>query len=171
MNQQTVRSARGFSLPEVTIAVAIAALGILAILGLLPQGLEMTRKTSEISAHRHILEQVFRDLEQTTWTALDKVTNAGPYKRWFDDQGLETTQGGSTLTYTVQVELFGENKGTTKQKPRLPGASNLSGDSASQKYLLKTIVKIAATANPGFDFSDTNSPRFALYVNYLAKGR
>ncbi len=38
--------ARGFSLPETTIAVAIAALGIVSIMGLIPQGLETAHKTS-----------------------------------------------------------------------------------------------------------------------------
>jgi uncharacterized protein (TIGR02598 family) len=50
------RAAPGFSLVEVTLAVAIAALAMITLLGLLPQGLEMSRKSALITSK----QQYFR---------------------------------------------------------------------------------------------------------------
>ncbi|OYW26293.1 MAG: hypothetical protein B7Z47_07745 [Chthoniobacter sp. 12-60-6] len=56
------RSRAGFSLVEVALAVAIAALAIITLLGLLPQGLEMARKTSLMVSDSNILQQITHDM-------------------------------------------------------------------------------------------------------------
>lgn len=145
----------GFSLVEVTLAVGIAALGIIAILGLMPQGLEMSRKTAELSAHQHIMEQVIRDLEQTSWSALVE----GSQNRYFDDQGVETTMNGDTQAFVVSVTI---NPVTNSRLPQ----------GVTTNYLRKVVVRIATSTDSQFDFdNDQNRRRFTTLNYYLAKGR
>lgn len=68
-------SQAGFSLVEVTLAVAIAALAIITLLGLLPQGLEMARKTAMMVNDSNILEQITHDMENATFDMLPTQTD------------------------------------------------------------------------------------------------
>lgn len=155
MFTRTQMNQRGFSLPEVTIAVAIAALGIISILGLMPQGLEMSRKTGQISAHRQIVEQIIRDLDQTEWAGLP----VGVQKKYFDDQGLElATSTALTMAYVVDYEIVATNP-------------NLPNNTTPEPYLKKVIIKIATTVNPAFDFSAANFRRYNTFNHFLAKGK
>ena len=56
---------QGFSLAEVTLALAIAAFGITTVLSLLPQGLSNMRKAGDVAAasriSQHILETAAAD--------------------------------------------------------------------------------------------------------------
>lgn len=81
--------AKGFSLVEVTLAVAIASLAIITLLGLIPQGLEMSRKTGLLTNNSHILEQIIRDLENTQFSLLPAPGAATNQRRYFNDQGQE----------------------------------------------------------------------------------
>lgn len=146
---------QGFSLPEVTIAVAIAALGIISILGLLPQGLEMSRKTGQLAAHRQIVEQIIRDLDQTEWVSLP----VGVKTKYFDDQGLElATSTALTMSYVVAYEIAATNP-------------NLPKNTTPESYLKKVTIKIATSVNPSFVFSNANNRQFNTFTHLLAKGR
>lgn len=144
----------GFSLAEVAIAVAIAALGIVTILGLLPQGLELSRKTGVIAAQRSIVEQVLRDLEQTEWSKLVENTQL----RYYDDQGLETVVGKTTVSYIASVEV-------KDLSAKLPAVT------APEQYLRKVVVKIAESRDPTFDFTEGNIKKYTTFNHYVAKGR
>lgn len=152
----------GFSLVEVTLAVGIAALGIIAVLGLMPQGLEMSRKTGEMTAQRQITEQIVRNLDQKSWSEL--TAGGTNFTYYFDDQGLETVASGPTQAFIVAVEVVSLSS-SPMNSPRLPLGS------ASEPYLAKAVIKIATTVNPQFEFTEQNNRNYVTAVHYIAKVR
>jgi uncharacterized protein (TIGR02598 family) len=150
------RSQAGFSLVEVTLAVAIAALAIITLLGLLPQGLEMARKTSLMVSDSNILEQITHDMENATFDQLPTQT----VKKYYNDQGREVAQDSTDLTYVVEIE--------PQSVVALPKAEKV------QPYMKRMVIKIAATSSPGFVFTPLNSNATSPYVTFnqlIAKTR
>lgn len=156
--QARLHQPAGFSLVEVTLAVGIAALGIIAVLGLMPQGLEMSRKTGELTAYRQITEQVVRDLEQMSWSAL--AASNQEVTKYFDDQGAETTATAPTQALMAKVRVV-----DLMSSPTLPQGFT------QEQYLRKVVIKIATTTNPGFDFSDHNRRNYVTMIHYIARTR
>jgi uncharacterized protein (TIGR02598 family) len=160
MKHVSIPRLRAFSLVEVTIAIAIAAVGLVTLLGLLPQGLEMSRKTGQISAHRHIVEQIARDLEQVDWSEMEKDAN---FTRYFDDQGLQTLAGKLDQSYVVDVAVG------------VPANADLSvklpQGTQKEAYLRRVVIKIATSTKQQFDFSENNVRGFFTYHHYIAKAR
>ena len=100
----------GFSLVEVVLAVGIMALGVVTILGLLPHGMEVSRKTANELAESRIVDSIVGDLQGVKWGAggLPETEVIGQ-NRYFDDQGLEIEPNDpdleGLLSYVVNVEL------------------------------------------------------------------
>lgn len=140
---------------EVTLAMGIASLGLLTILGLMPQGLEMSRKTGQIVAERHLVEQIIRNLEQTSWS----LVTVGETMKYYDDQGVEL-QNANELgrTFSAQVKIAANDL-------RVPGSN------ADETALKKVTVKVTSSQQQNFDFDDLNSRNYRTFVQYIAKGR
>ncbi|WP_397380163.1 Verru_Chthon cassette protein B [Prosthecobacter sp.] len=150
------RSQAGFSLVEVTLAVAIAALAIITLLGLLPQGLDMARKTSLMINDSSILEQLTHDMENASFDLLPNQI----VKKYYNDQGREVAQDATDLAYVVEIE--------PKQVVALPKAE------MTQPYMKRMVIKIAATSSPAFVFAPLGSDTIAPYVTFnqlIAKTR
>ena len=151
------RSRAGFSLVEVALAVAIAALAIITLLGLLPQGLEMARKTALMVSDSNILEQVTHDMENAVFDTLPVQT----VKRYFNDQGREVLQDATDLTFVVQIE--------PQPLAALPQAEKV------QPYLRRMVIKIATTSTPNFEFTDPGNsgaaPAYVTFNQLIAKTR
>jgi len=148
-------SAAGFSLVEVTLAVAIAALAIITFLGLLPQGLEISRKTSQLTLHSNVLEQIIRDLDNASWETLPTSTDV---RRYFDDQGVEVTADSERLTLVAKMDF--------SQPTTLPVSST------AQKFLRRVLINVATTGNATFSF-DPGQKNFTYssYHHLVAKSR
>ncbi|MFZ2281175.1 MAG: Verru_Chthon cassette protein B [Prosthecobacter sp.] len=150
------RSQAGFSLVEVTLAVAIAALAIITLLGLLPQGLDMARKTSLMINDSNILEQLTHDMENASFDLLpNKIV-----RKYYNDQGREVAQDATDLAYVVEVD--------PQQVVALPKTE------MTQPYMRRMVIRIAATSSPAFVFappgSDTTSP-YVTFNQLIAKTR
>lgn len=153
------RSQAGFSLVEVALAVAIAALAIITLLGLLPQGLEMARKTSLMVSDSNILEQITHDMENAVFDTLPQPNQK--VKRYFNDQGREVLQDAADLTFVVQIEA--------QQIAALPQAEKV------QPYMKRMVIKIATTSSPNFEFTDPGNsgaaPAYVTFNQLIAKTR
>ena len=147
-------SASGFSLVEVTLAVAIASLAIITFLGLLPQGLEISRKTSLLTLHSNVLEQIIRDLDNAAWDTMPTSENE---RRYFDDQGVEVDASSERLSIVVQMDFSQE--------------TNLPVNDDPQRFLRRVLVKIATTSNPEFKFETTNKLSYSRHHHLVARSR
>lgn len=152
------RSQAGFSLVEVTLAVAIAALAIITLLGLLPQGLDMARKTSLMINDSNILEQLTHDMENASFDLLPPPNQK--VKKYYNDQAREVLQDATDLAYVVEIE--------PQQVVALPKAE------MTQPYMRRMVIRIAATSSPSFVFAPPGSTNASPYVTFnqlIAKTR
>jgi uncharacterized protein (TIGR02598 family) len=139
------RRVSGFSLIETVLALGIMGLAITALLGLLPHGIEMSRKAANVSATSRILDTIQSRLANNSFEALKNLPTTVLH---FDDQGVAVEDSGDqqSSTYVVRVR---------------PGASGggamLPGSKALETTLLRFSVEIAATGNTKFDFD--SAPR------------
>lgn len=141
------RSAAGFSLVEVVLAVGIMALGVVTILGLLPHGLEMSRKTANEMAEARIIEHIVGEMQSTNWELLNTY---GQQLRYFDDQGLElpnlgTPEARFALNYVVRVDV-------PALDVQLP---TNNATAAVDRNLRRVTIRMVAAPLPDFNF---NSP-------------
>lgn len=144
-------SQAGFSLVEVVLAVGIMALGVVTILGLLPHGLEMSRKTANEQAETRIVDQIVGELQSADWTTLGGVVGAGSGTGLifqFDDQGLRT-QDTAFTSYVARVKLFVDTEATTGMEMPTNSTSNVFNP-----HLRRIRVQVAATQSSDFDFDN-----------------
>ena len=153
----------GFSLVEVTLAVAIAALALITLLGLLPQGLEMSRKTSQLTNNSNILEQIIRDLENAQYSTLP----AAKVRRYFNDQGSEVQQGDDNITFVAEID--------PEQLAFLPLAdaqmSYANAFNNNRGNLRRVVIRVATTSSPDFQFGENNRVSYSIFNHLIAKTR
>ena len=154
---------------EVTLAVAIAAVAMITFLGLLPMGLETSRKTSTRIANANMLEQVVQNLDGLLWGANNSngnVPSLGTKQRlYFNEEGTQVPSGSADMTYLVEVEYR--------------GPANLDKDAGAQSFLQRALIRIANTNSAGFQFPSSsggtsgtmNGTNYTVYSYLFAKTR
>lgn len=151
---------RGFSLVEVLMAVGIVAVSVLTVVGLLPHGLEVSRKTGDLAYKTRIFQQVASEYQAMPWSVLTGA-GAGKKRLKFDYQGGAVGTGPSEgfTTFVAEAEVVG----TSVVLPSVGGA----GDNDNLRFL---VVRIATTGDPSFSFDDSKkSSAVAIYSSLLAK--
>ena len=134
----------GFSLVETVMALGIMGLAITALLGLIPQGIEMSRKAGHASAQARIVDTIATRLGNMPFNSIDAQNGL---RMFFDDQGVQVSgrEASSGAVYVVEVEVKGLAAGVT-----LPGVA------APQPLLETVVVRIAATPDLNYKFSAVN---------------
>ncbi|HBJ86272.1 MAG TPA: hypothetical protein DDZ88_20890 [Verrucomicrobiales bacterium] len=155
----------GFSLVEVTLSVAIAALALITLLGLLPQGLEMSRKTSELTNNSNILEQIIRDLENAQYSTLP----ATKVRRYFNDQGSEVQQGDANITFVAEIDP--EQPAFLPRQDAQAQAAYANQFNNNRGNLRRVIIRVATTTSPDFQFGENNRVSYSIFNHLIAKTR
>ena len=145
-----------FSLVEVVLAIGIMVLGVVTILGLLPHGMEMSRKTANEQAETRIVDQLVGELQSSDWAGMGGVTSAGAsagVKSYYDDQGLRLYESGGSianqLVYVARVKLVDTTEFTKGMK--MPSKA---GATATNQNLRRVMVEVAVTQDQNFNFDN-----------------
>ncbi len=96
--------ARGFTLVEVTLAIGIISFAFVAMFGMLPVGLSVSRQAMDTTIEAQIVQQLKTQALQTDFKKLgslgeDSQGNVAPY--YFDDQG-KVVQTSAQAVYKAE---------------------------------------------------------------------
>ncbi|MEZ0275919.1 MAG: Verru_Chthon cassette protein B [Roseimicrobium sp.] len=156
------RRPQGFSLPEVAIAVAIAALGIITLLGLLPSGLDNVRQAGNAVSISRIYQQMVSEMQSADWgqapsngTGLwSNLTKYEDARRYFDSEGTPLNRSGThTLTDDEYLRLayVARYEFVPIEGAIVPGAGS-APDGATRPDSQRVIIHVAISTSPSFDF-------------------
>lgn len=134
------RSAAAFTLLEITLALGIASVGIVMLLGLLSSGLEQFRGVMDVNVSAQIAQRLVQEAVQTDYDTLtENATSTDPINkgwRYFDNEGTELLPGESSLAiYHVLTRIIPAST--------LPRSTELT----SSQSLATITVQVAV--NPG----------------------
>ena len=169
--RSTRRQNAGFSLVEVVMSVAIMAVGVVTLMGLLPHGIEISGKTANELAAARISQQVLGELQASTWVSLSGTAGT-PIRKFYDDQGIEIERDADDfayrLAYVAEVELPATTNDAQGMMARLP--SN-SAAGARQTNLRRAIIRIADKPTEDFDFLTAPKSSYRTIVHLIANIR
>lgn len=127
---------------EVTLAIGVVAFAFVALVGLLPVGLQTFRRAVDASVGAQIAQRIVNDVQQTDFDVL-VGGNTGMFlwraaPQYFDDQGTEVTAASSAI-YHVKTWITPATVLPSTSASPPPEASNAS---------LATVT-IQIVSNPG----------------------
>lgn len=147
---------QGFSLPEVTLALGIAALGITTLLSLLPHGLNNIRKAGDVAASTQITQQILSRIDQSQSAAVNAKQRFyfNAYAMPVDPAG----RGKNDITYVAEVAPLISDL-------RLPGTADKNQNDA---FLRRVTVKLKQTPAADYVFDDANPASYKLVSHVVA---
>lgn len=140
---------RGFSLVETVLAMAVMSLAITVLLGLLPHGLEMSRKAGISAGEARVTNDVLAELSRLEWSMLPSYDE---HIFYYDDQGVRI-ENNDSIAYIA--------------RSLVPNGMMLPGASSDSDALRRVVVQIASTSNRGFKFEEGKS--FSSYTSILSR--
>lgn len=148
---------QGFSLPEVTLALGIAAFGITTLLGLLPHGLNNIRKAGDVAVSSRITQQILGRLDQSQATTVN-----AKQRFYFNAYAMPVDPAGrkkDDIAYVAEVAPLVSDL-------RLPGVKDSSQNDA---FLRRVTVKLKQTPAADYVFDDANPSSYKLVSYVVAK--
>lgn len=130
----------GFSLVEVSVALAIVAVALVALMGLLPAGLNNFRAAMDAQTAGEIFQRVVADAQETDFDTLlaSKVQTGGRgaqfYRlplRHFDNQGTEVKTANPDAPTAAEAQAILYSVRVRGSLPGDPDPGNHSQDSAT----------------------------------------
>ncbi len=167
-------SCQGFSLVEVTIAVAVAALGLVTLMGLLPQGINMARESAQMSTGSRIIQKLSGEMQSASW---EDITWKGYSPlRYFTAEGTEISASASAdanelasrLSYVASVHVPEQPLDVVLPSGTGGGAGS-AGSQAAAQYLRRVRVCVASSNDPAFDFSKASPMRVTASTALIAR--
>lgn len=173
----------GFSLVEVTIAMAIAAVALVSIIGLLPRGMQTMQEAGDRAIEARIHQQILGELQMAPFgdTGTSPLSSYDGLEIYYDAQGEEigdnkynsSALGDFEHVFTARVTVPGKGGNL----PASVGAAPFDGFKFSERSeeaedLRPVIVEIAAVGGRArtFDWQSPEDRRFiSVYQSYVVK--
>ncbi len=129
-----------FSLIEVTISIAITAVALVSLMGMLPAGMRIMREAGDRAVETRIQQQILGEVQLTKWLNRNKYDSTTSGVWFFDDQGIRIYNSGSksdpdfdfkhVYSARVSVPVLGAQLplslgGTVYQGVKIPPAQNM----------------------------------------------
>lgn len=167
MKHAPLSSQRAFSLIEVTIAMAIAAVALVTLLGLIPQGMNTMREAGDEAIIARIHQQILNELQMADFDAIDSFNQM---RFFYDGQGEElgTTSRNSGVEGSLQ-HIY-----TARATIPLPGGvlpDTVGGGSfggfsfdgtSTNPHLRPVVIEVAAVSGLGANFAWTVENRHLI---------
>ena len=141
------RVVRAFTLVETVIAIGIVSTVMVALLGMMPEGMNMIRQAGQRTVGVRIAQELIGRIQLADF---DEVSSFDNNVYHFDDMGTEVTSGDQRKIYTAKIEV-------SALEHRLPGAAQPS------KVLKNVVIKVSDSLTQ-VDFSDEGAGR--SYLRY-----
>lgn len=93
----------GFSLVEVVSSLGIISFGLVALLGLLPVGMQVSREAQESTVESQIKQGLTNLALQTAPDQLATIVEPRTY--YFDQQGIPVEEGAATVFYRATLSM------------------------------------------------------------------
>lgn len=171
---------KGFSLVEVTIAMAIAAVALVTLIGLIPQGMDTMKEAGDEAIEARIHQQLLNELQMADFDSIGESYDRREF--YYDAQGEEIgdSVGGSSARgsfehiYTARLAVPGAGEGSM---PGSVGGSSFTGFSFNQgddinSDLRVVVIEIAAVGGRARDFDfdvAANRKMISTYQTYVVK--
>ena len=132
----------GFTLVETVLAIGIVATVMVALLGLLPSGVDIMSEAGRETVGARIAQQIISEVQLSEFDEVDQFNGE---ERFYDDMGTEVDNfKHPRRVYTARVEVASD-------KPSVPG-------SVESEFLRSVVVKISdRPIDP--DFTDDGAGR------------
>jgi len=182
MKRTPTHDSGGFSLIEVTIALAIASVAIVSLVAMIPQGLEAMREAGDKAIMGRIHQSILSEVQMTPFRS--SVGAASPLDalhgelRYFDNQGEEISpsrRGSLEHVYSARIHIPQPGDGL----PPTVGTGGFDGvtfgDEDQSENLRLVIVEVAATGgregpSQSFDWeNEDNLDMIATYQTIIAR--
>ncbi len=182
------RTDRGFSLIEVTIAMAIAAVALVTLLGLIPQGMDTMREAGDQAIMGRIHQQILNEIQLTPFEDASGASLLDRYdgmEFYYDAQGEELSDNRSAAgdderekgsfghIYSARITIPKDGSGSL---PASVGGSKYQGFTLDGEKVnpnvRPVVVEVAPVGGLGatFDFDDKNNFRLiSAYQTMIVK--
>lgn len=153
----------GFSLIEVTLAIAVVATVVVTIMAMLPAGMSRFQAAMDTTISSQIAQRIITDAEQAEFDKLTAKTEGGNTDfyilptRYFDGDGSEIVpKSGNTPSATEAVRVVyvvrvrGSLPGPSDPGAEGPNFTSLPADGTSVRYRLRasSILTVQVAQNP-----------------------
>jgi len=171
-----MESAAAFTLLEITLALGIASVGIVMLLGLLSSGLDLFRGAMDVNVSAQIAQRLVQEAVQTDYDTLTQnETSTDPINkgwRYFDNEGVELPSSESStaiyhvLTRVIPASTMPRSNGLTTSRSMATITVQVVANPAN-----KAIRVLGNSADDPLSSTIAPSPgvHFATYTGYIAK--
>jgi uncharacterized protein (TIGR02598 family) len=160
-------SCSGFTLPEVVIAIGISAMGLVSLLGMIPQSLDTLRQAGQVSSETRIAQQIFARISTSDWQDTrgnDRLTANFQGRRYFFDElavELDNPTQAFGPAFVAEVSVAPSDV----ELPQGGSGSSVAPD----PHLRRVTVKVTTSPSTSFDFNHAKASAYRTYASVVTR--